>query len=575
MRRPALSLLLLTIVVPFARAQDNELSRLKKELMDVELAVEKSRYDIPSCAASSPEDDFAAFLTQQATKLSVRDFTVKRLDSDEVVPSADGQPSPYRLRRLDISGHGDFYDVHSLLHRIGSAYLLRVETIETLHLQARAGGDVRMDARLAEACWGETPAAGRLPAGRSVEEIELAAYRERLQRLRGWLSTNAQLRERMQPKRLVEALEVLEDHWGPRALLLDDLQYTAPALTLHGATLGGVARASVDEALKRAGLQPATVDWSPAGECRAFTISTRVAGGRTDKADLVPMNVFDERMTTLCSTAPRPPATPVTARGTGDLTLHLRDVPAATVFQILADLSPADAFIVESSVTARVDADLDRVTPGEAFAALRAAGVAVVGRGPLHRVCKTECSAGPPEPPKYTGQSIALTVTDAQVVDVLRVFNQLMAPIQIYGPPKIDGTFSIYAADVPWDRMFDGILAATGRKYTFDEPNARVYITDDRATAVPIDKARSGGGGTSRRELAEHKPEKIAVDDVRVAALARGKDGVWTAYGRAPGARNLLFALTPGLALFDGTVDAVGAEGVTLRTSSGRTITIH
>ena len=328
-----------------AHAQSSDLASLRKEVYDAETALLRARYHYRDCADPSARSDFESMLAKVATTIGVRGFKVKPIDESEAVPLANGQPSMNRIARLQLSGDGDFLDVHALLRRIASIGEGRALDFDTLHLEARDGGNVTFDARLAIGCWDSTSKAldvTFVPRG-TVVETETAMFRDKLTKLRAVLAAADQLIERMQPRRLREALATVADGFREHAVLVSDLTYRAPELTLHGVALGAAARDAVTRSLRGARFESTRLDWSPAGDCRAFTATTRVTGKHPDADDLTPGEIFDERTKSLCAAAPSGSATAVAAHGSGNLTLHLHGAEATGIFEILHDLSPATA----------------------------------------------------------------------------------------------------------------------------------------------------------------------------------------------------------------------------------------
>ena len=546
---------MLALAALSAHAQSNDLASLRKEVYDAETALLKTRYHYRDCTDPSAQSELE----------SLHGFKVKRVEESEAVLLANGQPSMNRLTHLQISGDGDFLDLHSLLFRIASIGDGRAIDFESLHLKARDGGDVSFDARLAIGCWDSTSKAldeTFAPRG-SVVETESAMFREKLTKLRAVLATAEQLHQRMQPRRFREALATVADGFREHAVLLSDLAYRDPELTLHGVALGAAARDAVARSLRGPRFDATKLDWSPAGDCRAFTATTRVTARRPDADGLIPGEIFDERTTSLCAAAPSGSATAVSAHGSGDLTIHLRGVDVTNVFEILHELSSADGFVVDGEVHGRVDVDLDGVTAGEAITALRSSGVAFITDGPLHRVCKTACAEI--ENQKYAGEPISFSLTGADATDVLGALH-MATGLEMHVPRDLRGTVSMYVLDTPWDLAMASLVATLRLPYSID--GMAVYFGPDRASTVPIEKVPTRP--VSRRELSVRSLDKLGADDIRLAGIA-GASGTWKGYARIPGSRTRrLLPLTAGAALFDARVDTIAADKVTLAMKSGR-----
>jgi hypothetical protein len=553
-------MLLLAAAFP-AHAQSGDLIRIRAELRDAEIAYEKSLYVYPAC--DGPRDEFERTIRLQAQKLGVGDFTLTATPGSAAVPA-----SPFRIERMQFHGRGEFGDVESLLHRIASASISRVLDFETVHLRAGSGRDVSLDGTLAMACRDLDSDFFKvtMPAGRTPAEMELAMYRGRLQQLQAAAAAAKQLEERMQPRRLVDALLVLADVWGQSAVGVNDLRYTASALTLQGIALGASAKAAVEGSLRKPRFELTRLEWSPAGDCHAFTAAARLLASEESTSEALPMDMFLARDAAHCNNTTAPP-TALAKRGSGPLTLHLRDVDVRALFLALNDLSPADGFIIEPDVAGRVTVDFDNVTTSEALAVLSAAGVAFATPGPLHRICRTACGEPTVKPQKYQGEPLGLSITDANVIDILRMFEQV-ASLGVHAPRDLKGNFSAYVSEPPWDAVFDGLLSAFRRNYTID--GTSVYI-GDRAAALPLAQLSSAVSGP--RSLAQPDPRKIAAPDFRLAGIG-GTGGSWKAYGRVLGSSKLLFVAGRDAALLDANVAAVAADRVTLRTADGRDVVV-
>ena len=267
------------------------------------------------------------------------EFTLTHTPGSEAVPA-----TPFRIARMEIHGRGEFGDVESLLHRISSLGHSRVLDFETIHMGEVRGRSVLLDGTVAMACYDHDSKAMefKVPPGRTPEEVELAAYRGRLQQLRAATVAAKQLGARMQPRRFVDALLVLADVWGRGAVGVHDLRYTAPALTLQGMVLGAGAKGAVEGSLRDPRFERTQIEWAPAGDCQNFTASARLsASASAPSEDALPMNMFVERDAKLCS---GPPATTASvAKRARPLTVHLRNADVSTLFLALNEHSPPTA----------------------------------------------------------------------------------------------------------------------------------------------------------------------------------------------------------------------------------------
>jgi hypothetical protein len=388
-------------------------------------------------------------------------------------------------------------------------------------------------------------------------------YRAKLDTLRAELAAISKLDTRLQPHAALDVLSALDADWKERAAALTEFRLANGVVTLRGVTLGTQARTGLEASLRKSGLDRSHIERSKLGDCQAFVASGRVQATTNDSHSLA-FDLFDERAATLCSANASLTQTAISSHGTGNLTLHLRDINIADLFYVLNAISPSDGFIVEPDLKGRVIADLENVTVAEALEAMRKSGAAFIGPGPLHRVCRTDCGAPSATSDKYAGEPISLTLRDADVIDILRTFEQITG-LTISVPRELTGRISIFAQDTPWDRLFDGIVSAFHLTYAIE----KTHVTIGRGAISTSDAAKAHGSAYRRRWSEIRDVYRVASDDLHLAAIA-GADGKWTAYAYAPGSSRTLLPLKPGGKLLDGTITAISATGVTM--ISGKTV---
>jgi len=68
----------------------------------------------------------------------------------------------------------------------------------------------------------------------------------------------------------------------------------------------------------------------------------------------------------------------------------------------------------------------------------------------------------------YTGEPISLSLQNADIRDVLRVFGQLTG-MEMVIAPEVTGTVSVNFKDVPWDEALDRMLAENGYTWKVEE----------------------------------------------------------------------------------------------------------
>jgi hypothetical protein len=476
----------------------------------------------------------------------------------ELPPCSEQMPagaSPVMRQRYDVNSRGDFYDIYLRLRKI--AYEPTAE-FETLKITAAEKGTVVLEAKAAEACvdlrWLESREPAPLTSGDIFAE-QAARHRKYLEELKTWSAEAAKARERNHAKRVTKALDALTSAWNDEPVMLRELQLAGDTLTIRGVALGAPRRESIKQSFAR-------VDFSRSGDCSAFTAQAPLST-ITPNDEAVVANVFDERIDVLCN-ATLPAAKALSGKGTGTLTLRARDLDATALFMLLNELSPADGFVVDQTVTGRFDVDFRNMTIGEIFDVLKANGVANVGAGPLHRVCKSVCATGLPEQ-TWAGEPVTIMVASADVLDVYRTFSEVRGlKVQARALP---GTISIFARDVEWDRLFTAVTSAIGKTYAIK--GDAIHL--DEQGAVPIEQLLTGA--VPRRPLIERDSKKLGVEDLRVAAIV--SNGVsTTAWVRVPGSAKHVMQIDPGTELFDGRVEAIAAGGVTVKTADGREVVL-
>ena len=95
--------------------------------------------------------------------------------------------------------------------------------------------------------------------------------------------------------------------------------------------------------------------------------------------------------------------------------------------------------------------------------------VAVAGESP-DRASTTESAAQfpalalEPEPPRYTGEPITLSLKDADLRDVIKTF-AVLTDINMVVDPSVRGKVTLELHDVPWDQAFELILHINGLDY--------------------------------------------------------------------------------------------------------------
>ncbi len=244
--------------------------------------------------------------------------------------------------------------------------------------------------------------------------------------------------------------------------------------------------------------------------------------------------------------------------GRGPLTLRLRDVDFADVFQALAALG-AGSFVVHESVTGRVSLDFTRATLDEALSAIRkASGVEIEGAGPV-RIVSTARIAPRKDAPSG-GPPAGFALKRVEVRDLLAGMADVDPGLATLGPSGFLGRVSVWTKDAPLLAVRSAVLDAAGLTERTEE-DRRVVERPGGAIDAPSPVARAGP--ELRLSL---RREEITVLEFQVAGVAAAGDS-FVAFAYAPTGQ--LYAYRPGDRLADGIVRAIETTDVLLETEEG------
>jgi hypothetical protein len=242
--------------------------------------------------------------------------------------------------------------------------------------------------------------------------------------------------------------------------------------------------------------------------------------------------------------------------GRGPLTLRLRDVDLADVFQVLAALG-APGYVVDGDVSGRTHVEITRATLDEAHAALRKAGLEIAGSGPVRRVAR---AAFPARTATATGPPASFALKRAEVRDVLAAMAELEPQLAALGPPGFLGRASVFSRDAPLAAVRAVLLESAGLSERVED--ARRVLAGRSATMdTPLPVARA----TSEPRLAL-RPDELSVLEFQLAGVASGADA-FVALAYSPTGQ--LYLYRPGDRLADGVVRAVESTDVLLETEEG------
>jgi len=244
--------------------------------------------------------------------------------------------------------------------------------------------------------------------------------------------------------------------------------------------------------------------------------------------------------------------------GKGPLTLRLREVDTADVFNVLHVLT-GEAFLVDEGVTGRVSMDLVRVSRDEVLAALHKAGLSIAEGAGLLRVSRSGATATRPPLSVDASPPIRFAVKRADVRDVLSAMAEADPSLASEAPPGSLGRLSIWGRDVNVAAMRAAVLEAAGLRERAAE-GRRIVERGQGAT-----EATSPLADAPRRRLALG-PADVAVSEFALAGLASVNDE-WVAFAYSP--LGALQAYRAGAQLADAVVRSVQSTDVLLATEEG------
>jgi hypothetical protein len=244
--------------------------------------------------------------------------------------------------------------------------------------------------------------------------------------------------------------------------------------------------------------------------------------------------------------------------GRGPLTLRLRDVDFADVFQVLAALG-AGSFVVHESVAGRVSLEFTRATLDEVLAAIRkTAGVEIADAGPVRIVStarvvprKAAPSGGPPA---------SFALKRSEVRDLLAGMADVDAGLATLGPSGFLGRVSVWTKDAPLLAVRSAVLDAAGLTEHAEE-DRRVVERPGGAIDAPTPVARAGP--EPRLSL---RREDLTVLEFQVTGIAAAGDS-FVVFAYAPSGQ--LYAYRPGDRLADGIVREIQTTDALLETEEG------
>jgi len=244
--------------------------------------------------------------------------------------------------------------------------------------------------------------------------------------------------------------------------------------------------------------------------------------------------------------------------GRGPLTVRLRDVDFADVFQALAALG-AGNFAVNEGVTGRVSLELTRATLDEALTAIRkASGVEIADAGPLRIVSTARVAPRKDAPSGGPPAGFALKRVDVR--DLLAGMADVDPGLATLGPSGFLGRVSVWTKDAPLVAVRSAILDAVGLT---ERPEEDRRVVQRRGGEIDPPSPVARASPEPRLSL---RREELTVLEFQVAGVAAAGDS-FVAFAYAPTGQ--LYAYRPGDRLADGIVRTIETTDVLLETEEG------
>jgi hypothetical protein len=340
----------------------------------------------------------------------------------------------------------------------------------------------------------------------------------------------------------------------------------AEEFTIRGLALGEGPLRAFESRLERGFLRVSEFLMAKQGACHRFEARGRSPVAGPDAELPVPVEDPFEQDAAPCR-VDRDAARAIVVRGRtptqkdpgrGPLTLRLRDVDLADVFQVLAVLGTA-GFVVDGDVSGRASVELARATLDEALAAIRkAAGVEIPTSGSVRRVGPARARAA--KPVADGGPPASFALKRVEVRDLLAAMADVDASLAALGPPGFLGRASVWTRDAPLGAVRAAVLESAGLGERIEEER-RVLESRNGTSEAAVPVAR--GGPEPRLAL---RREELSVLEFQLAGVASA-GGDFVAFAYSPTGQ--LHAYRAGDRLVDAQIRAVESTDVLLETDEG------
>ena len=515
--------------------------------------------------------------------------TLRRILPDGPVPSADtthlrGLAEGARLGRVEIEARpptqsgtrgeaaydltalGGYEEIDRLFRRTALSH--RLIDVERLTLTSAAERVIKLSATLRFPFW--PPSAPLPPPPESARRISgvprptLEAYlRDQSLALAKSDAIATWRRARRNPRLfLSELAAVVQDRAVVIGYASVDDGFTVRGLAVGEGTVRGLERR-----FERGFFRVSEFLMAKQGACHRFEVHGESPVVGPDAELTVPLDDPFLQDETPCRVH-RDPASRIVVRGptptakkpgNGPLTLRLRGVDFADVFQVLSLVSGA-GFIVDSDVVGRVSLDATRMTLAETLALLRSkAKIAIEEEGPVRRVSRV--GREPRKPVATGGEAVSFSLKRAEVRELLAVMTDIDSSLATLGPPGFLGRLSVWASAVSLLELRAAVLDAVGLVERIEE-DRRVLERATGSGQPPVPVAWS-----APEQRLTLRPEELAVLEFELAGVA-SSGGRWVVFAYSPTGQ--LQAFRPGERLGDAVIEAIQSTDVVLETSEGR-----
>jgi len=504
-----------------------------------------------------------------ADALLVRDLAGQsRLGRVEVQPRPPVEAGAGGEVVLDVTALGGYEEIDRFFQKVSLSH--RLVDVETLKLTATTEDVVQLATVLRFPYWplrAPLPPPPESPRGRpaGVPKPTLDAFlRDQSLAFAKSEAVAARRRARRSPRLFLSELAAAVRE---RPVVLVYASF-GEDFTVRGLGLGEGPLRAFESRLERGFFRLSEFLMARQGACHRFEAHGRSPVAGPDAPLPLPVEDPFAQDATACR-ADRDAARAIAVRGRepsakdpghGPLTLRLRDVDLADVFQALAAVG-AGSYVVDEAVAGRASVELTRATLDEALGALRkAAGVEVADVGPVRRVSVGKPAGRRDTPATGSGSPASFTLKRAEVRDLLAAMAEADAALASLGPPGYLGRVSVWTKSAPLGAVRAAVLDAASLSERTEE-DRRILERKTGASDAPVPVARTG-----KEPRLALGPADLMVRELELAGLASGGDG-FVAFAYSPAGE--LFSYRAGDRLFDAVVRAIDANEIQLDTEEG------